>query len=53
MVLSFYASYVSGEVKLDEDSIDYKWVTAEEAKNYDLIEGVADEIKMVYEIVKS
>jgi len=51
MVLSFYASYVSGEVKLDEDSIDYKWVTAKEAKEYDLIEGIAGEIKMVDDLL--
>ncbi len=47
MVLSFYAPYVSGEVKLDKDSIDYKWVTAKESENYDLIEGISEEIKMV------
>ena len=51
MVLSFYAPYVSGEVKLDEDSIDYKWVTAKEAENYDLIEGIANEIKMVDDLL--
>ena len=53
MVLSFYAPYVSGEVKLDEDSIDYKWVTVVEAKNYGLIEGILEEIKMVEEILKN
>lgn len=53
MVLSFYAPYVSGEVKLDEDSIDYKWVSAKEAENYDLIDGILKEIKMVEEILKN
>ncbi len=53
MVLSFYAPYVSGEVKLDEDSIDYKWVTAEEAENCDLIEGIADEIKIVDNLINT
>ena len=52
MVLSFYASYISGEVKLDEDSIDYKWVSAEEAGDYDLIDGILEEIKMVDDILK-
>jgi 8-oxo-dGTP pyrophosphatase MutT (NUDIX family) len=51
MVLSFYAPYASGEVKLDEDSIDYKWVTVKEAENYDLIDGISEEIKMVDEIL--
>jgi len=53
MVLSFYAPYVSGEVKLDEDSIDYKWVTAKEAESYDLIDGILEEIKTVDKILKS
>lgn len=51
MVLSFYAPYVSGEVKLDEDSVDYKWVMAKEAESYDLIDGIAEEIKMVDKLI--
>jgi len=47
LVLSFYAPFVSGEVKLDEDSIEYIWVTYEEAKKYDLIDGILDEIRDV------
>lgn len=52
IVLSFYAPYESGEVKLDKDSIDFAWVTLEEAKNYDLIEGIWEEIEMVDKILK-
>lgn len=52
MVLSFFAPYVSGEVKLDKDSIDYKWVTAKEAEDYDLIDGISEEIKMADGILK-
>jgi len=52
IVLSFYANYKSGEVKLDEDSADYTWVTYEDVKNYDLIDGILEEIKMVDEILK-
>ena len=51
MVLSFYAPHSSGEVKLDNDSIDYKWVTVKEAEDYDMIEGIPEEIKMVDEII--
>ncbi|MDO8601115.1 MAG: NUDIX domain-containing protein [bacterium] len=47
VILSYWAEYKSGEVKLDEDSIDYAWVTTEEAKKYDLIEGISEEIEMV------
>ena len=50
---SYYAPYISGEVKLDEDSVDFKWVTLEEAKKYDLIEGIWDEIHEVSELLKS
>lgn len=52
IVLSFYADYKSGEVKLDADSVEFAWVTYEEAKNYDLIDGILEEIKMVDEILK-
>ena len=52
IILSFYCPYKSGEVKLDEDSIDYAWVTYEEAKNYDMVEGLLEEIEMVEKILK-
>lgn len=53
VILSFYAPYKSGEVKLDKDSINCAWVTYEEAKNYDMIEGLIDEIKMVDDKIKN
>lgn len=51
LVLSYYCPLVSGEVKLDNDHIDYKWVTAKEAENYDLIDGILEEIKMVDDLL--
>lgn len=51
IVLNFYAPYQSGEIKLDSESINYAWATFEEVKNHDLIEGIAEEIKMVDEIL--
>ncbi len=51
VVLSYYAEYKSGVVKLDADSMDYKWVTLEEAKDYDLISGIWEEIEMVDKIL--
>jgi 8-oxo-dGTP pyrophosphatase MutT (NUDIX family) len=51
LVLSFYAPYVSGKVVLDEDATEFKWVTVNELKDYDLIEGIDEEIKMVDEIL--
>ncbi|HEX7651487.1 MAG TPA: NUDIX domain-containing protein [Candidatus Paceibacterota bacterium] len=47
LVLSMYCRYVSGEVVLDEDATEFAWITAEEAKAYDLIHGIADEIAQV------
>jgi 8-oxo-dGTP pyrophosphatase MutT (NUDIX family) len=44
MVLSFVADYAGGEVKLDEDMVDSAWVTYEEAKEYDLLDGILDEL---------
>jgi len=52
IILSFYCPYKSGEVKLDEDNIDYKWVTYEETKKYDMVEGLLEEIEMVDKILK-
>ncbi len=46
VVLSFYADYKSGEVKLDDDAVDFAWVTPEEAEAYELIEGIREEIIM-------
>jgi 8-oxo-dGTP diphosphatase len=47
VVLSFFAPYASGEVKLDEDATDFVWVTLDEARNYELIPGIFEEIEMV------
>jgi len=52
VILSYYSDWKSGEVKLNEENKDYKWVTAEEAKNYDLIKGILEEIEMVDKILK-
>jgi len=54
LILSFYAPHKSGEVKLNpEENIDYVWATYEEAKNYELVEGLLKEIEIVDKILKS
>ena len=52
IILSFYCPYQSGKVKLDEDNIDFKWLSYEEAKNYDLVAGLLEEIEIVDKILK-
>jgi ADP-ribose pyrophosphatase YjhB (NUDIX family) len=52
LILSYYAPYKSGKVKLNKENINYAWVTFEEAKKYDLVEGLIDEIKMVDKILR-
>jgi hypothetical protein len=52
VVLSYFAPYQSGKVKLDEDNINFAWVSYEEAKNYDLVEGLLGEIEMVEKILE-
>ncbi|HEY4515683.1 MAG TPA: NUDIX domain-containing protein [Candidatus Paceibacterota bacterium] len=48
---SYFAPYISGEVKLDDDATDFKWVTVDEAAEYDLIDGVLGEIQEVHKIL--
>lgn len=47
VTLSYWAMYKSGEVKLNHELTDHAWVTVEEAKNYDLIDGIWEEIRDV------
>lgn len=52
LTLSFWTKYKSGRVELDDDAMDYRWVSLKELKNYDLISGIAEEIEMVDKIFK-
>ena len=51
-VLSMFADYKDGEVRLGEGLTDYKWVTLEEAKNYNLIPGIYEELEMLDKLLK-
>lgn len=47
LVISCLADYKAGEVTLQEEETDkFAWVTTEEAKDYDLIDGILDELSM-------
>lgn len=52
VTLSFWTNYESGEVNLSKDLSEYVWVSVEEAKNYDLIDGILDELAEVDKILK-
>lgn len=47
LVISLFGQYDGGEVILSEDLSDYVWVTLAEAKNYDLIDGIYEEIELL------
>lgn len=49
--LSFYADYMDGDVVLDSESIDYRWVSASEALEMEFIKGIPEEILMVDDIL--
>jgi len=52
LVVSLSADYVSGEVVLEPGEADeFRWVTLEEAKDLDLIDGIYDEM-VVAEVAK-
>lgn len=48
IIVSLSADYAGGEIRLNpEELTDYKWITLEEAKNYDLIENIYEQIEKV------
>lgn len=48
LVISCMADYESGEIKLqEEESDDFAWVNSEESKNYDMLDGIYDELVIV------
>jgi 8-oxo-dGTP diphosphatase len=47
LVISCMADYISGDVKLQKEETDkFAWVTLKEAKEYDLLDGIYDELCM-------
>ena len=47
LVISCMADYDSGDIVLQKDeNDDFRWVTVAEAKEYDLIDGIYDELVM-------
>lgn len=52
VVISLFADHHEGEVKLCPDLTEHAWITLEEAKNYDLIDGIYEELEMLDRVLK-
>ena len=54
IIVSLFAEHDSGEVTLKQpdELTEYAWITLEEAKNYELIENIYEQIKKVESIFK-
>src|SRR3989344_2450300 len=52
VVLSFFADYHSGNVKLSSDLVEHAWVDLEEAKKFELIGGIFVELEMLDNYLK-
>lgn len=52
VTLSYYAKYKKGTAKPGKDLTEHAWVTVKEAKKYDLIEGIWEEIRDVNKKLK-
>ena len=53
VTLSYWAEHKSGEVTLDGSHHEFAWVSLEDAKRYDLIDGIWDELAMVDAIART
>ena len=52
IITSLYADHHEGEVKLCDELTEHAWINLEEAKNYDLIEGIYEELEMLDKVLK-
>ncbi|MBI2036845.1 MAG: NUDIX domain-containing protein [Candidatus Liptonbacteria bacterium] len=47
LIVSLYADHDGGEVKLCPALTEHAWVSLDEARNYELIEGIYEELEML------
>ena len=47
LIISLWAESTEGNVRLCDALTEYKWVSLEEAKGYDLIEGIYEELEIL------
>ena len=53
IIISMFGNHSKGEVKLCNALVEYAWVSLEEAKKYDLIDGIYEELIMLDSLVKT
>ncbi len=53
LIISLWAEPVGEDVKLCHALTEYKWVSLEEAKNYELIEGIYEELEILDKKLKT
>lgn len=53
IIVSLFAEALEGEVRLCNALTEYAWVDLEEARNYDLIDGLYDELVILDNFLKS
>jgi len=52
IIVSLYADSDEGAITLSNELTDYRWITIEEAENYDLIDGIYEELEMLDRVLK-
>lgn len=52
LIASFYSEDFEGDIKLSEEMSEHAWVSLEEAKDYDLIVGIYEELEMLDKVLK-
>ncbi|MAG07528.1 hypothetical protein CMI46_01815 [Candidatus Pacearchaeota archaeon] len=53
IIVSLFAEPLEGEIVLDKSLSEFVWVDIEEAKEYDLIDGIYDELLMLDKFLKT
>ena len=53
LIVSLFARVASESVRLDASLTEYEWLSLEDAKDYDLIEGIYEELEILDEQLKT
>jgi len=53
IIVSLYGDYLSGDIKLCDALTEYKWISLDEAKNFDLIDGIYEELLILNKFLKT